>query len=154
MRPPARPRTGLNHAGDCEFTREGCCCCLVSTHAGHYLNWDVGIAEATDLLIDGAVERGVAVVEPHHMGPLALPIDQQRNHLFQGECAGTNCLAVLGHQLRNLRADQGIGPDQYIGVTQTFCRPEREQISGSWTSSNEADRMGQLSVGSGSDRRR
>ena len=70
----------------------------------------------------------------------------QREWRARCECAGADRFAVIWHQFRDLRADQGIGPDQHIGLSQTFRRSEREQIGGSWTASNEADRVGQLLV--------
>ena len=88
----------------------------------------LGIQQAAQLLVEGAVEAGVAVVQADHPFAVLDPIQHQSHHLFQGEGAGANAFAALRRHGGQLRVDQGIGPDQDLGLLNRSCCPQGQQI--------------------------
>ena len=83
-------------------------------------------------------------MEPHHPFALALSIDQQRDHVFERGRAGTDPFARSRSQIGDGRTDQGIRPDQHIGLVQTFSRAKGEQVWSTRACSDETDNVTQL----------
>ena len=127
-----------------EFAGESGCCCLVSADPRDHFHRDFGVTQGADLLVDGAVERRVSVMEPHHPFALALSIDQQRDQVFERGRAGTDPFARSRSQICDGRTDQGIRPDQHIGLVQTFSRAKGEQVWSTRACSDETDNVTQM----------
>ena len=97
---------GLDQSGDREFLAQGGGRGLVGAQAGHHLHGDVGIGKPADLFRQGAVEAGIAIVQPHDAEASASLLDHHRQHLLQGEGAGADLLATLPSQGGDLGIDQ------------------------------------------------
>jgi len=79
---------GLNHAWNGELPLKGCSSCLISADSWHHLYRDACVIESADLLVDGAVEGCVAIVQPHDTKAGSVPLDKQWEHFFQSEVTG------------------------------------------------------------------
>ena len=147
----------LHQARDGQFAAQSGRRGLVGADARHHLHWDLGIGQPTDLLGQGAVEAGIAVVEPHHPLAGAGPLHHGGDHLFQGERAGANPFASGGGQGGDLGIHQRIGPNQHLRLLDRPSGAQGEQIGGAGTSPHNpnglAGHQASLALGSGRGRR-
>lgn len=122
----ASENDGLHQSGDRELLSESCGSGLVSAEPGNDLHRDLRIGERGDLLMNGAVERSVTVVQANHLTALSVSFDQNWDHFFKGERAGADPLAVFGRQGSNGRADEGISPNKNVRLFEPLRGSQRQ----------------------------
>ena len=93
-------------------------------------------------------------MEPHHPFALALPVDEQRDQLFERGRAGADAFAIRRRQIGDGWTDQGIRPDQHVGFVQTVSRAKSEQVWSTGACADETDNVTQLRWPDGSGRGR
>jgi hypothetical protein len=97
---------GLNHAWNGELPLKGGSGCLISAHPGHHLHRDAFIVEGADLLVDGAVEGCIAIVEPNNTKAGPVPLDEEWKHFFQCEVTGLDPFTSVWNEFSDCWADQ------------------------------------------------
>jgi hypothetical protein len=65
-------------------------------------------------------------MEAHHRFACPSPFHDHGHHLFQGEGAGADAFARRWGEGRNLRIDEGVGPNEHIGLLDRLGRPQGE----------------------------
>ena len=141
---------GLNNAWNGEFPLECGSRGLISAHPGHHLHRDALIVKGADLLVDGAVESWIAIVQPDDAKAAPVPLDEKRKDLFQRQMTGPDPFTIGWNEFCDCWADEGVGPDQAIGMPESISCTQGQKIRSSGASSNEANRAVQRTpAGSG-----
>src|SRR6266498_2514089 len=92
-----------------------------------------------DLLLDGAVEAGVAGVDARHHQLLSHGPVVDLDDPLQRQCRGVQQLGRWRCVSEHVRADQAGGPDHHVGGRDRRGPPEGEQVGGTRPSAHEPD---------------
>ena len=119
---------GLRYIGQSILRVEGRGGAGEGGHAGGHVVGHAHLVQLIHLLPDGAVEGGVAGVEPD--GGLALPLGllHDGEHLLQGHGRAVVHGAALLAALQQGRVHQGTGIDDHVGLSQQPGAPQGDEI--------------------------
>ena len=97
---------GLNHTWNGEFPLECGSRGLIGADPGNHLHGDALIVKGADLLIDGAVERWIAIVQPDDAKARSVPLDEKRKDVFQRQMTGPDPFTLGWNVFCDCRADE------------------------------------------------
>ena len=144
----------LHQPGNREFAGEGGGGGLVGAQARHHLHLQPRVGQPADLLLQGAVEAGIAVVEAHHPLAFPRPLHHNGHHLLESEGAGAQAFAAFRGEGGDRRAHERVGPHQHLGLLEGPGRPKGEQIGCSRTRPHDPNRVAHAATPAGSGRER